>query len=187
MSSFLVDLELRRCWSSVFQQGCSHGRNDAAVRSGQETSYLAGAATGSHLPSLGMRGLSGSGDMSSRSSTETGSNSSGAEPAEGRRRPAGDPPFPDLSTVRALLLHAHAAAGRVALLHDQLLLLLHSFTSVTSVGCTFTVGTWLQLLQEQREEAAFSFAWGRLGCVVVFSCVVACQLMTEERSRRCLV
>lgn len=80
-----------------------------------------------------------SGTEGIRRSSESGSLSSGysgssnTPPAACEQRAVKAPPFPDLSTVRALLLHAHAAAGRVALLHDQLLLLLRSFRSITSV------------------------------------------------------
>ncbi|KAL8433084.1 hypothetical protein Efla_006283 [Eimeria flavescens] len=77
-------------------------------------------------------------DMTSVSSACSGSSNTAAAAAataasESRQREAGRPYFPDLSLVRALLLHAHAAAGRASLLHDQLLLLLRSFRSVTSV------------------------------------------------------
>ncbi|CDI75736.1 hypothetical protein, conserved [Eimeria praecox] len=136
---FLLGAVQRSLQQMLLQQGSGHGGGDGltGVSTGHETfcaTSAAGATPGSHLPNFGMRGLSGSADMSSRSSTETGSSSRGADAAEGLNQGVGAPPFPDLSTVRALLLHAHAAAGRVALLHDQLLLLLHAFTSVTSVG-----------------------------------------------------
>ncbi|CDJ49828.1 hypothetical protein, conserved [Eimeria brunetti] len=137
---FLLGAVQRSLQQILLRQGSRHGvceglRGAPTARESFCDTRETGAARVSHLPSVGMRGLSGSDDISSRSPTESGSSSSEVEAAEGRHPAVGTPPFPDLSTVRALLLHAHAAAGRAALLHDQLLLLLHAFTSVTSVDC----------------------------------------------------
>nr|PIL97319.1 hypothetical protein TGCOUG_277940 [Toxoplasma gondii COUG] len=52
-------------------------------------------------------------------------------------RASGQPPagfFPDMWSVRTLLLQAHTAVGRVALLHDQFLLFLLRFRTLTQVS-----------------------------------------------------
>ncbi|PFH31372.1 hypothetical protein BESB_028070 [Besnoitia besnoiti] len=45
--------------------------------------------------------------------------------------------FPDMWSVRTLLLHAHTAVGRLALLHDQLLLFLRRFRTLTELSYSF--------------------------------------------------
>lgn len=92
--------------------------------------WTATGAQGLRRSAAGMDEPRRSAEMSSL--TSAGSDSSNTATAAAGRRP-----FPDLSTVRALLLHAHAASGRVALLHDQLLLLLRSFRGLTSVECKY--------------------------------------------------
>ena len=130
--------------SLLLQQGGGAGaaRDPSGCLPAAAPSTAAAAPAGGLRRGADIRGLSRSAEISSSlSSADSGSSSNTAAAAaaagEGRQRAPGSPPFPDLSTVRALLLHAHAAAGRVALLHDQLLLVLRSFTSLTDVNCPY--------------------------------------------------
>ncbi|PHJ23716.1 hypothetical protein CSUI_002428 [Cystoisospora suis] len=48
--------------------------------------------------------------------------------------------FPDMCSVRTLLLHGHTAMGHIAVLHDQLMLVLQRFTTLTEISYVFSEG-----------------------------------------------